>query len=53
MRWPQIAVIVLYALSLGITLAKHGEPQSPYNFWTSLLGVAIAVGLLIAGGLFK
>ncbi len=53
MRWPQIAVIVLYALSLGITLSKDGQPQPPYNFWTSLLGIGIQVGLLIAGGFFK
>lgn len=48
---PQIIVIVLYALSLGVSLCKHGE-YSKNNFFYSLVSVAIVFGLLIWGGFF-
>ncbi len=51
---PQICYIVIIALGLGITLAKHGEPkEDKYNFFTSLIAAAIQIGLLILGGFFK
>lgn len=51
---PQICYIVIIALGLGITLAKHGEPKEDnYNFFTALFGAFIQVGLLILGGFFK
>jgi hypothetical protein len=52
MGWPQITMVVLMALGLGISLAKHGEPREPYSFGTALLGTALAAGLLWAGGFF-
>lgn len=51
---PQICFIVLIALGLGISLAKHGEPRNDtYNFFSTLIGSLIYVGLLILGGFFK
>lgn len=50
---PQILYIVIITMGLGIALAKHGEPQGDYNFFNSLFGAAIQVGLLILGGFFK
>ena len=51
---PQICLIVLIALGLGISLAKHGEPRDDtYNFFTTLISSLIYVGLLILGGFFK
>lgn len=51
---PQICFIVLIALGLGISLAKHGEyREDKYNFFTTLIGSLIYVGLLILGGFFK
>lgn len=47
-----IVVIVLYTLSLGVTLAKHGQ-QSKYNFWASLLSFGIIMFCLYMGGFFK
>ena len=48
---PQILVIVLWALSLGLTLAKHGEPRGgKESVWTALVGVAIMAALLWWGG---
>lgn len=49
---PQICYIVIITLGLGISLAKHGEPQGDYNFFTALVAAAIQIGLLILGGFF-
>lgn len=51
MAWPQVVVIVLFAIGLGIHLARHGT-TSPYkwNFGTRLVHVAIWASLLWAGG---
>ena len=53
MGWPQITMIVLLTLSFGITLAKHGEPRSDHNAAAALVGLAIHIGLLYAGGFFS
>jgi hypothetical protein len=50
---PQICYIVIITLGLGISLAKHGESQGDYNFFTTLIGAAIQIGLLILGGFFR
>jgi hypothetical protein len=51
---PQIILCALYTLSLGIHLAKHGEPKNDkYNFFGSFITVAIIIGLLLWGGFFK
>lgn len=51
------AIIILFmfwGLSLGINLVKHGKPRTDdYNFWTTLLALAIEVGLLWWAGLFE
>lgn len=52
MRWPQITMIVIFAMSIGISMVQHGNPQPPKNFWISLLSAAIELGILIAGGFF-
>ena len=53
MKAPQIIMIVLYALSLGTEITKHGKiTEQKHNFWISLLGVAISVSILIWGGFF-
>ncbi|WP_179123887.1 hypothetical protein [Paraliobacillus ryukyuensis] len=42
-----LAVIALYLLSLGIHLAKHGEPRDDkYNFWSTLVGGLIQITLI-------
>lgn len=53
MKAPQIIIIVLYALSLGVHMAKHGEPKDgKYNFVSSLITCAIIFGCLWWGGFF-
>lgn len=50
---PQILMIVIYGLKLGIALAKDGEPTNEkHSFILSAVGVAISVGILKAGGFF-
>ncbi|WP_158644416.1 hypothetical protein [Clostridium ihumii] len=51
---PQIIIIVLLCLSLGMSLAKHGEERTDkYNFLTSLVATGIEVAILIWGGFFS
>lgn len=51
---PQICYIVIIALGLGISLAKHGEPrEDKYSFFNALFGASIQIGLLILGGFFR
>jgi len=50
---PQLILLGLLFMSLGIGLAKHGEPRSPYSFWDNLISFIIMVGLLIWGGFFR
>lgn len=52
---PQIIYLTLSILGLGCALAKHGEVKKTekYNFFASLLGNAVSLGLLYWGGFFK
>ena len=53
MYLPQILLIALYATSLGVHIAKHGEPkEGTYKLWPALTSCAIIFGLLIWGGFF-
>lgn len=49
----QIALTALYLLSLGMHLAKHGEPKTgKYSFWMALVASAIELTLLYFGGFY-
>ena len=51
--WALIAIIVLYAMSLGIYLVKDGEPKEEnYSFIAKLISTAIEIWLLYEAGLF-
>ncbi len=51
---PQILILALYMLSLGVELAKHGETKvMKYDFGGKMLATMIVIGLLIWGGFFK
>ena len=53
MQWPQITVVVLAAISLGIHMAKHGQPALyQYSAPIRLVAVAIYFWLLYEGGFF-
>ncbi|MBH2976839.1 transglycosylase SLT domain-containing protein [Serratia marcescens] len=54
MQWPQITWVVLVVLSLGVTLAKHGEPRTgKHSFWWQIFGIAATGWLLWCGGFFS
>jgi hypothetical protein len=54
MNGAQIAMAIMLAMSLGIDLAKHGEPKTGnYNFWTGLISLIIQTGILAWGGFWS
>lgn len=43
----------MYAINLGITIAKNGEPKGgKYNFWAELISTFIMFMLLYWAGTF-
>lgn len=50
---PQIIMIVILAMGLGIHITRHGEErEDEYNAVYATISTAIQVGLLIWGGFF-
>ncbi|GAG30184.1 unnamed protein product [marine sediment metagenome] len=49
---PQIMIIILMTLGLGLHLTEHGKPRSNYNFWHGLITTGIWVAILHWGGFF-
>lgn len=53
MRAPQIIMISIMAMNIGITLVKDGTPrEDKYSLPISLVSTAINVALLKWGGFF-
>lgn len=53
MHIPQVLVLMLLALDIGVTLAKHDQPRTDkYNVFVTAFGHVILVALLIWGGFF-
>lgn len=51
---PQLLIVALMALELGIHLGLHGKPkEGRYNFGYALISVAITISLLLWGGFFS
>ena len=50
MGYPQIILIVLYAMSFGITLARHGQSRPNYNVNMTLTAMTLNAALLYWGG---
>lgn len=54
MEAPQITIILLWALGLGLTWAKHGEPKTGNeNVFTALAGIGTFAAILWWGGFFS
>lgn len=52
MHWPQYLVLGSAALSFAVHCKYSGEARSPFNPIASLVGTAISLSILIAGGFF-
>jgi len=51
--WPQIVMVGIITLNLYNELILHGEPETGFhNFWTMLFAVIVEVFILKAGGFF-
>lgn len=51
---PQLIMLSLYMLDIGINLAKHGELKTErYNFFTTLFGALLGILILYCGGFFE
>lgn len=54
MHAPQFITLALYGIGCGISLAKHGEPETgEHNFFTSLAMSAVCITVLWWGGYFS
>ena len=50
---PQIIMVVLSAINLGVHMNKHGEPHlEHYNGWVTFFATTINIVLLCWGGFF-
>lgn len=54
LHWPQIAILALLFMGLGINLAKDGQSMEgqKYSFFGAFISRAIMIWLLWAGGFF-
>lgn len=51
---PEIIMLMIHAVCWGIALVKHGEPEEgKHNIFNSMIGSAIALGLMYWGGFFS
>lgn len=47
----QVILIAIYALSIGVNMALHGEPKTGrHSVWGSLIGTALVFSILYTGG---
>lgn len=54
MRAPQVIMIVMLSIGLGIDIVKHGESKTgKYNFVTTLIAQLLVVAILYWGGFWK
>jgi len=52
---PQILIIALGCIGLGMNIIKHGEPkkESKYNGWTHFIALVIYFVILAYGGFWR
>ena len=52
--WPQLLVLALWLISLGLHIARHGEPMGlMYNGWFKVISIAVWTAVLAWGGFFR
>lgn len=53
LHWPQITLMVIYTVALGLSLALHGKKkEGTHNFGLALLTYVLIGLLLYKGGFF-
>lgn len=53
LHWPQITVIVMFAMGFAINLERHGKPKTDnYSVGISIVSIFINIVLLYCGGFF-
>jgi hypothetical protein len=53
MHWPQITIIVIAAIELGIHVANDGKMKiEKYSGWMQLILISFEMWLLYCGGFF-
>ncbi|QJB21885.1 hypothetical protein KNU94_gp47 [Xanthomonas phage FoX2] len=54
MHTPQLIYLALMFVGFGITVSKHGQPETgKHNAWFALIANALVVTLLWWGGFFS
>ena len=55
MNVPQLIILALGMIGLGINITRHGETkkESKYNGWVHLIAKAILWGILYYGGFWN
>lgn len=52
MHTPQITMIVLMSLGVGIALARHSKPRSTHNAYFKIIDMCLLAWILYCGGFF-
>jgi hypothetical protein len=52
MNWPQYTYLGLVLFSLGVVVAKHGQPARPHNAFSTMISIGLGMWLLYMGGFF-
>ena len=52
MGWPQITLLVLIGLNLGVGITNHGKPRGNYNALYTIIDAVFLAIILTAGGFF-
>lgn len=54
LHWPQVTLLVLMVLGLGVSLARNGQYRhEKYSFGFDVVAKAILLFLLFKGGFFN
>jgi len=52
--WPQIILIILFAIGFGRSATKHGQKEyDEENAWMTLISIAILTSILAWGGFWS
>lgn len=52
-HWPQITELALMGISIGVAVAKHGEPKrEKHNAPATIIAMAVSAAILYYGGFF-